>query len=167
MQTKLRDMSLDLSCIKYVGRHLYVKPNYGWGWGGLDYVPAEHRKDGVPLPFHIKILQFLSWRDDVRGGIISGGVGIVDEPQHYLEDFWIVFQTRGHKGNFTNKLISYDIDLGFRDIKLRGYGMIAETPENIDYWSANWQEIEPRPDTFVDEDLRAEITKLLEEFTAT
>ena len=157
-------MSLDLSCIQYVGRLLYVEPHYGWRWSGTDLLSAEYQKDGVPLPFHAQVLQFLSWQDDIRGGIISGGIGIVDEPQPCLDGFWMVFRTRGYKGNFANKLISYNIDLGFRDIEMKGYGKIAETPEQIQYWWENWQQLQPRPNTFVDEDLRAQVTKLLEEF---
>ena len=172
MSSKLRHMSLDLSCIKYVGRRLYVKPFYGWGWGGMERLSTEHQKYEVPLPFHIKVFQFFSWKDDlwqdgVRRCAISGGIGIVNEPQHYLNEFWLVFRARGYKANFTNKLVEYSIELGLTDVELTGYGWMAETSEQIENHLENWPQprLRSRPNSFVDHELRAELSKLLQELT--
>lgn len=159
-------MALDLSCIKYTNRRLFVRPFYGWGWRGLDAVPPQETHNDVLFPFHIRVHLLISFRDDARGGVLDGGIGVVEETNHFCNNFWIVFRSRRHRSNFTNRVDGYGINLhNSYGQRISGYADIAETSEHIQHYHDN--ALKPRPPIpeFIDYELRAEIDKSLQDFT--
>ena len=103
-------MGLEESCKSYLGKSVAVKPVYGWGWSRLDApeipVPAEF--NGVPRPFHCRILGFFYFGEELRGAI-----GRIEEPGHIYDGLWVVFSTRVvGVHNFTDHLPYCDVQIG-------------------------------------------------------
>lgn len=151
--------TLDVSCIKYLNNRLFVKPFYVWGWNGMNTVPPEQQHNGVLLPFHMQIRLFISGRNHSRGGVLDGGVGIIQETAHLCDDFWIIFSSRGYKGNFASRVIRYDIDIGNTGNRMfRGYAIVAKTPEHVEIYEAKTYQKPPESFNY---QLQAEMDLLL------
>ncbi len=162
-------MALDLSCIKYTNRRLFVSPIYGRGWDELDVVSPQETHNGVLQTFHIKVRLFMSLRSNRRGQVLDSGIGVVEETNHLCNNFSIIFRSRSYQSNqsnMTNRVGSYDIDLGNTEDKMfRGFAYIGEAPENIRHHLDNNLKLCLQTPKFVDHELRAEIEKLLQDFT--
>ncbi len=90
-------MSLDASCLEYMGKLLYVETHYGYGWAG------GNANLHPPPSFYVRVHRFFSYHDRLRGA-----VALVEEMGHVQNGFWVVFYTR-HPGvfDFTERLASY------------------------------------------------------------
>jgi hypothetical protein len=129
---------------RYVGRLLYLKPGYGWGWNGvsdetsIDYAPID-----AAGGCHVRICRFFSWHNEVRGV-----VGKVEEAEHIFNGLWFVGATMlVGEWDFTDRLCwRYDLELGSMEPNEEewprlihgryygGYGILAESAQYVAQW---------------------------------
>lgn len=69
-----------------MGRKLFCRPVYGWGWNYFDGSEAG----SVPGPFHFQLVELFEWN-----GVLRGGFGHVAERDHRYHGRWVSFYTRG------------------------------------------------------------------------
>ena len=92
-------MGLSASSEEYIGKRLYVKPNYGYGWSSPENFNLEDQY------FEITLLSLWSFEGKLRGGI-----GKVEASQLSLENLWVVFSTRHEKPyDFISNLGPYNL----------------------------------------------------------
>lgn len=118
-------MGLTQQCKAYVGRCVFVRPIYGWGWCRTDAGAPQltyHEAAGPP-PFHARIASFFEYDGELRGA-----AAVIDEPGHSLHGFHTVFSTR-HVGefDFTARVGHYNIEIG-PDIRPDSWPHVVGSP---------------------------------------
>ncbi len=124
MTTAYLPSQLASSTLAFVGKSLFCKPVYGWGWSYFDDCPPGT----VPEPFHFHLVELFKWN-----GVLRGGFGIVAEIEHRYHGNWVTFYTRGSK--------VYDLYNGY-DFSCN-VSFFTEKPnlrpaEEYPEWAANW-----------------------------
>ena len=106
-------MALLPSCLAYEKEQVYVVPFYGWGWNLVQqgkFLDLTQDETQGPAPFHIRIRNFYHYR-----GELTGATGIVEEPGHLCNHFFVAFYVRQDKADFTENISAYNIQLGTHD----------------------------------------------------
>jgi hypothetical protein len=131
---------LEASCASWVGRDLFVRPYYGWGW----------RRDGVPLSeeeleridgagcFAVRVERLFVFGGALRG--VVGRIAIAEHPLGGLEVVAAEMLTGRH--DFVERLcMRYDLQIGLGPATgedwpcladagtLEGYGALAASPD--------------------------------------
>ena len=146
-------MPLASKCLSFQGELGCFKPGYGWGWSRLDktdeYVPVDYPQIEQAGLFRIRVHRFFSFQGELRGI-----VGLVEQPRHLFDGFWIVAaQMHGGEFDLTDKLcLRWDIELGpgtptqeewqhIRDVSpiYSGFGILASSEEVLAAEVTKWQ----------------------------
>ncbi len=94
---------LDETAKDALGKTLYVRTSYGYGWSN------SGTPDPMPLPdFEIELHGLWKFKGQLRGGTAR-----VTQIGHPADGLWLVFSTR-HTGhyNFRDKLGEYNLSIG-------------------------------------------------------
>lgn len=98
---------LDMEVDSYIGKILWCRPFYGWGWASSKNGLGPRHTDYIPKPFRFRLERICCFEDERRGG-----VGVIQEPGHLNNYFWIVFSLRhAGRGNFTDHVAHYNISI--------------------------------------------------------
>ncbi len=139
----------------YIGATLYVETWYGWGWERRDDL-IDYQPISVPGGFQLRVKYFWKFADDQRGLTSKqhGLVGIVEQPDHLFDGFWIACEERGtNSRNFTDRLcLRWNLRIGPRRPAggnprgpsgfplYSGYGVLAHTAEHLqEFWNKRYQ----------------------------
>jgi hypothetical protein len=86
MSTPGGDSRLDDSVLEFIGKRIFARTFYGWGWAEGDNERTNSVPVKVPTSFHFQIVEFIDWNDERRGGI-----GHIEEPGHIYDGYWLLF----------------------------------------------------------------------------
>jgi hypothetical protein len=128
------------ACLRFVGRELYVRPFYGWGWhrGQASVDNDDFERIESAGVFRIRVERLFSFRGELRGL-----VGVVTSEVHLFSGAHIVAaEMREGVHDFESNLCHrYDLELGSAapagpridgDGVVQGYGTIGASPAHID-----------------------------------
>jgi hypothetical protein len=95
---------LDDTAFDAIGKKLFIKTDYGWGWAKSN--------DNNPMPtkgFELVLDELWYYQNEV----LRGGIGQVITEDHPYYGYWVLFDTR-HKAhyNFIDKIGKYNIAVG-------------------------------------------------------
>ena len=105
-----------------LGKHLHVKPIYGWGWSRLSIAePALSFAEAAgPATFRIRLLGLFE-----SEGTIRDASARVEEPGHVCDGWFVAFSTRGQgEFDFDRQIAQCNILVGpeFKDGAPLGVG---------------------------------------------
>jgi hypothetical protein len=89
MSTPGGDSRLNDSVLEFIGKRIFARTIYGWGWAEGDNERTNSVPVEVPTSFHFQIVEFFDWNDERRGGI-----GHIEEPGHIYDGYWLLFYMR-------------------------------------------------------------------------
>jgi hypothetical protein len=103
-------MPIERTCLDWAGKTIFVFPVQGYGWQKINTTappPYPHTPGiQVPLSFHVRVKEFVYEENQ-----IAGAFGIIEEPNHEFNGFWIAFFARTDDVllNFTTNVGPYNI----------------------------------------------------------
>ena len=108
MSTPGGDSRLDDSVLEFIGKRIFARTFYGWGWAEGDNERTNSVPVKVPTSFHFQIVEFIDWNDERRGGI-----GHIEEPGHIYDGYWLLFYMRQCGCfDFFSKIADYNFHIG-------------------------------------------------------